>query len=454
MFKYMLLISSFLLAFDMQNVYADTKEEDIVNLPQKSASMIVEDNYNAWRKNVSNKLIQKCEAEKKDTTLPECNFSTNITYGDANVKVKSNNVNWVNARSMAYNEALVNALAKIALEQSTTNQNVILKELIDDPTPLDENELKASSRIEALWDKAIAVAGGKLDKKLEELGINPEQYKQANPEKRKTMMKDAVIQRSITKAMADTSGIVPLQTFEGNDANGNYAIRVAVSKSPKRIALVKSMLQEGYKIPANANKKAKKTIDERVIISEDILFNQFGVRLMYDKAGYPVLVSFGQAGAPSDGSETMKAMKIESARNLAKTNARSALTNLLHSSTIFNSVVEQMSQTSADMKMVMENGGIDTEYIETSDYQNSSNTTSKTSSQITNFAGIKEIHNWSYIHPQLGHVVVGTILMWSPQTAARAKGVDQIKDETTEEEKIVTEEQGSSRGIETDDYDF
>ena len=113
MFKYMLMISTVLLSV---NVGMARAEDDIENIPQKSASMLVDDNYNNWRRDVSNKMLSNCEAKGLDTNLPECDFSTNITYGDAIVKVKSDNYKWVDARSMAYTEALIDAYTKIALE--------------------------------------------------------------------------------------------------------------------------------------------------------------------------------------------------------------------------------------------------------------------------------------------------------------------------------------------------
>ena len=94
--------------------------------------------------------------------------------------------------------------------------------------------------------------------------------------------------------------------------------------------------------------------------------------------------------------------------------------------------------------------------IESVDYTNSTDNTSTTRSQITNFAGIRELHSWSYIHPQLGHEVVGTILMWSPKTAAHAKGIKNAKATTTNStpETYNPQESGVQRGVEFDDYDF
>ena len=246
MFKYMLMVSAILLS---ANVCLAATTEEVENIPQKSASMQIDDNYNNWRRNVSNKMLSNCEAKGIDTNLPECDFSANIAYGDAIVKVKSDNYKWIDARSMAYTEALIDAYTKIALEQSTTNQNIILKELIDDQTPLNEEDLKTEQKEGTVWnkiedfagektakqldvllDKAVALTGGKLDQELEKLGIDSTQYKAAPKEKKKTLLKSAITQKSITKALADTSGMIPLQTFEGTDGKGNYAVRVAVSK--------------------------------------------------------------------------------------------------------------------------------------------------------------------------------------------------------------------------------
>ena len=453
MFKYLLWASTFLLCL---NGGVARAEEDFESQPQKSASKQIEENYNNWKNKVSVKLLDNCKAQNIDIYAPQCDFSSNMAYGDAIVPIPADNYKWVDARSLAYTEALVNAYTKVAQEQSTSNQVETIKELIDDQTPLETDALKVKSQAEALWNKILALTGGILDKKLEEVGINPEQYNAASEEKKKTLLKNAITVKSTTKALADTSGLVPVQTFEGNDGNGNYAVRVVVAKSPKRIALVKSMLKNGSNIPPIPNKKSSKTIEQQVVVPEDVLFNQFGVRLIYDPEGYPVLVAFGQAGVANSGSEAMKAIKLESARSLAKTNARNALTNLLRSSTVFKSVVSQVSNSSSEMRLIAGNDGITEEMIENVDVTNSLNEKSTTKSQISNFAGIRELHSWSYTHPKLGHEVVGVILMWSPKTADYAKGMKSATSPTNNNtvDNYNPENAGVQRGLELDDYDF
>lgn len=487
--KYLLFVSSLVLAVNINNAFA---EDEVASIPYKSAEKMVEDVYNGWRKIVSNKLISNCEAKKIDLNAPECDFATNITFGEAHVKVNSNNPKWVDARSMAYTEALVNAYAKVAQEQNITNQVSIIKELIDDQKPLDPGELKAKSKLgvlwdkavgvadsvmneqlasrgvdpnemspdivkaksqlETLWDKALAMADGFMNKKLETLGVNTEEYAQAPLEKKKTLLRSAITERSVSKALADTTGMIPLQTFEGNNGNGEYVIRVAISKSPKRVSLIKSMLRNRASVPADPQKKASKTVDEQVIASDDILFNQFGTRLIYDKEGFPVLISYGQAGVAAGKNDFMRDVKREAAQADARKSAENGLTNLLNSSTVTKSVLDKVSQKSQEMKVVIDKAGSTEELFNEADFNRSLHQTTTTNAQITNFAGIRELHNWSYIHPTLGYEVVGTILMWSPKTAAHAKGISTVSSVTPADYK--PEDPNAKMGVETDDYDF
>ena len=108
------------------------------------------------------------------------------------------------------------------------------------------------------------------------------------------------------------------------------------------------------------------------------------------------------------------------------------------------------------MKLIAGNEGITEEMIENVDVTNSLNEKSTTKSQISNFAGIRELHSWSYTHPKLGHEVVGVILMWSPKTAAYAKGMKSATAPTNNNtvDNYNPENAGVQRGLELDDYDF
>lgn len=451
MTKIFLSVFSFLLlSFSAQ---AADNVEDVV--PEKSARQSIEDNYNDWRKNVSAKMKNNCKTKGLSLRDAKCDFNAMITYGEAKVKVKPSDPNWVNARSMAYSEALIDAYAKVAQEISLTSKNSMVKELLDDQTPPQLDPERANTEFSSLIDKLAAVAGGMLDKKLEELGVDPTQYDKAPVEKRKTLLKDAISKRSEVKAIADTTGMVPLQTFEGKDSDGTYLIRVAISKDTDRIALLKTILRQGERVAPNEAKASDKSLEDRLMLVPELMFSQFGSRLIYDEEGFPVLVSFGQAGVPNRGSSVEKSIGYESAKNLAKTSAIDSMTSLLQSSTTFRNIVNQIASESKDMKIISDKGSVIEEVYEDASYAHSIDSKTATTSQITNFAGTREFHTWSYTLPDTKQEVVGVVMIWSPETASQANSVKKAKASSTTQAPVeVKTMPGTSRGVELDDYDF
>ena len=125
------------------------------------------------------------------------------------------------------------------------------------------------------------------------------------------MLEDAISIEGAKRAISDTSGMIPYQTFEGADIFGNHVIRVVMSMDPNRTALVKSMLSNQGAIQPNMYKISKKSLRDRLLLDKETLFHQFGTRLFYDEKGYPVLVSFGQSSIENETSRAAQAAKLK-----------------------------------------------------------------------------------------------------------------------------------------------
>lgn len=451
----LLLIASSAIADNVNDSMTDI--EEVESTLQKSANEIVEDSYGEWLRELSLKREQYCEAHDLSEYDSHCNVNDSIVFGDASVKLKPSSPKWVDARAMAYNEALLDAYKKVAIQLSLSNQVETLKTLNNDPTPPELNPKKIQSTLDSLMEKTLALSGGKLDAKLKEMGIDPAKYNSEPPSAKKMMLQNTISQTSITRAIADTSGMIPLQTFEGNDNEGNYVIRVVISTQPDRIALAKDILKNGAQVMADSAKKSKKSINSQIILSSDVMFNQFGTRILRDKQGYPVLIAFGQAGVQQGSSNSSK---LDIARSIASTNARNALTNLLNSSTQFKETAKTLVIEFTEMKRTANtDGGYDDSEHTEADLMHWLNSTTKNTSQVTNFAGAKEIHSWTYTHPIYNHKVVGVVMMWSPKTAKQAKEIStgstsKPVSNTYQSDKKIKIQSNVTRGIETDDYDF
>ena len=414
----------------------------------------VEDDYAAWLHQVAIPNLQnKCARKGIDLSLPECTHNA-LFYGDGAVMLSPEHPNWVDARSLAYDKALIKAYQKAAEYLSLNNETKMVQELFQDSQkPTFEDELK--SNLDVLIDKTIALAEGKLDSQLTEMGIDPAKFNAASKSVRKTMLKDAISKQSVKSAIASTTGMIPYQTFEGKDANGNHIIRVVVSTEPDRIDLVKTMLSKREKVMPNTDKKSSKSLYERLVLDKSILVNQFGTRLMYDEYGYPVLVAFGQAGVEKAATHSGIAARAEIAQRKAVSHADAVLTLLLNSTTSSKEMTKEILQHLEEEKLISDqaSASISEELSETDAYDSYIDSKTTVSGRIQNFAGRSEFYNWSYELPKTKHKVTGVILMWSPQTARHAQDIKSGKTSSAVRTNNVSENKLPSkviRGIESD----
>ncbi|MBR6355963.1 MAG: hypothetical protein IKR92_03815, partial [Alphaproteobacteria bacterium] len=384
----------------------------------------VEDAYAAWLWNTAVPNLQKkCVEKGIDLSEPACGKQA-LFEGDGYVRSPQEDPDWVNARSLAYDEALIHAYQKVAEYLSLSTEVKMLSELLNDsekPTLGDDMR----SNVEVLLDKAIAVAGGQLDQKLTELGINPAQFNAAPDSVKKTMLRDAVTKQSVTSAVASTTGLIPYQTFEGKNGGGQHMIRVVVSAEPDRIALVKTILSKQGQVLPNESKKSAKTLYERLVLDKSVLMNQFGTRLMYDEYGYPVLVAFGQAGVEKALSNSGAIARLKLAQKKAVAHADSVLTVLLNSTTATKNITKEVMEHLEDMKLISDKdvGAIQEELSESDTYSSDGNYSTSVSGRISNFTGRSEFYNWVYEIPETKQKVAGVILVWSPRTARHAQDI-------------------------------
>ena len=421
----LLAIAFMILGVDAKCVYAlegdsDNKGIDDIEISQS----IVEDDYASWLHGVAiPNLRKKCEDKGIDLSLPECSQSS-LFYGDGVVMLAPEHPNWIEARSLAYDKALVRAYQKAAEYLSLNNEVKMVQELFrDNEKPKLGDNLK--SNVDVLFDKAVALTGGKIDKELVELGIDPKQFDGASEKVKKTMLKDAISKQSVKSAIASTTGMIPYQTFEGKDQNGNHIIRVVVSTEPDRIALIKTMISKRANVLPDENKKAKKSLYERLVLDKSILFNQFGTRLMYDEYGYPVLVAFGQAGVEKSATHSGRAARSEIAQRKAVAHADQVMTLLLNSTTSSREITKEVLQYLEEESLIANENqdGILEEISETESYNDYLDSKTTVAGRIQNFAGRSEFYNWSYELPNTKQKVAGVILVWSPQTARHAQDV-------------------------------
>jgi hypothetical protein len=391
-------------------------------------------------------------ASKKSITYGSSDASGRIFYkGVETVAVPPENAQWGKQRVSAFEKALLKAQAEFVRDrfgkQMVQQARTMFEDMSDNAEEFPEGQ---KGRLEVIWEKLLALTDAKLNKKLEEVGVDPEEYKSASPKQRKKLFSDAYTKKCLTKAIGDMSGLLPVQTFEANDGKGTYKIGVVLLYSSK-------VKQLAYDISHNRlpllTGRPGKSLNEIVPVSSEVLANQFGVRVLFNEQGQPCLVSYGQWSHNYTGNdERMRERRNESSMMKAKELADSYITTFLSSKMFYEN--EQETGELLEESVAKDSDGNVT-------YENISNVIDKINQKIkveakADMAGRGTFRSVKYKHP-VGHEISIVARVWTMQNLKTTKGVQSWKPESQSTQSggsAVTGEKESSGVKSGQDVDF
>ena len=335
------------------------------------------------------------------------------------VAVDETNPQWAKWRVVAYKKAYMKI--KQAFLESTYGKIVgsTLQEYFNDdsdnrldfPLPGDPRALAKTGEI---WDKLLALTGAKLDRALEDLGIDPTQYKAAPPEQRKTLFKNNLTEKSVTKAAGKLGGLIPIKTFEGFDSKGNYTVGVIAMYYGKLKQLAYDIVKKREPM---LTKKSGSPIGTYLPKTKKELSQAFGVRLVFDETGAPAIISYGQWSYLYKGKNQKKLDRAyEFAEEKAQTESQKQIAQFLNSSAFY----KKMEETTAleEEEAIMDRDGnvrVEDAAVMIDKLQSSMNVRFS-----ADLRGMKRHKRWSYKHPN-GHEIIGIVTVW---TQKNAEGVD------------------------------
>ncbi len=320
--------------------------------------------------------------------------------------------NWGRSRALAYSRAYLNAVGQFVRQrgQRITAESSRLY-FRDDSTNIFA-EAEPGSYLKRIEEKEAVLAEGRLDQALrDELGMTEAEIDRLAPADKVTTLRDQVLQRSLVESVGSAAGLVPVQTFEAIDSEGNSAIGVMVVFST-RMARLAALIADGRRIPPDPE-RAQEPIDVWIgRLSDADLATQFGVRRLWDERGYPVVVSFGQWGWSS---ENLTNRQQDRARRAAERQAEHAASSTLAE---FINVATSFSAESIRGELIEEGtrllpGGLgeDFEDVEIVDVVVEE---AKTRS-VVNLTGLGILRTWSTRHPVAEEQeIVGAVAYWSP----------------------------------------
>ena len=264
----------------------------------RDANRIVQDDMEAWKNThpMARGLLQRGDVL--------------VVEGTAFVALSSDDKRWPKARSLAYQQAFMNAMGEYVSQIRTRVTSRLIQEQFEQD--LDESELTfdpeetVASQVERVVEKLAILGERKLDQALAESGMNAEEIARLTPAQKKTTFSDRLTRRTTREAFGSAAGLVPIKTFEAIDSEGNTAIGV-VAASSRRMRRLATQVARGKSITPDADRARRSIADQLAEVADDELVDQFGVRVYWDEQGYPTLVAFGQWGIFQRGSEQAEA---------------------------------------------------------------------------------------------------------------------------------------------------
>lgn len=354
--------------------------------------------------------------------------------------------NFVRSRTMAYEKAYQKAVAayvsrKFGVETVSQFNTYFSDNSSNRLSPVADSK----STMERIAEKTAQLTEAKLDEGLRAMGVTPNG---SVAEKRK-LAEDTIIKRSQRKAVGSAAGLLPVQTFEGWNEGGQYAVGVVIRGGAETETIAECLR---YKMrPAIVRPEAGCTVDEALPTDEELI-SQFGVRLFFDKKGVPALLSFAQWGSAYTGTDEDAAEDaMDHALMQAEALANEQLTIFINSTI---SVSESSDKSEEKSSSVMfDANGVPTEekVIEYIDKVMKSSVIQGSDTM----RGRSEVRKRVLTHPSSGKKLAVYVMMWSfDQYDAMTRIIEKPKPQVVLPPDAAPQPAGTSGKRRGRSYDF
>jgi hypothetical protein len=351
---------------------------------------------------------------------------TIVEFGTASVPKPGNDPDWAKLRTLAFEEAQLSAQAKIVQAQSSSIQAETVSRLYRagnaEPPPYQPTELDRPGMLPDLMRRLLGVARGRLDAELRELGIDPAAFERTPEPQRHLQMSNAIRIRSTTRAVGELAGFVPVQTFESHDGNGNFRIGVVVVGSARVKAVIQQILTRRGEFQPDMDRAR----DIRALVADRrALVDDFGVRLLYDTAGLPAIVSFAQWGISYRGNDRNR---MEMERDTAAEQVRSAADRQIAEFLAASGQYEATSAAGREIEAVAMRhaDGYDERRPSTVTVTDELLRIMRRRAQVSNLTGLTTLASWTQAHPVTGQRIIGSVRTWS---AAAERDIRSYRDQ-------------------------
>jgi len=370
--------------------------------------------------------------EKRGMTLGVTAKGSYIGWGEAKIGGHTEDIDWGQRRIAAYEKSYQDALAEFVRSTRRVQATETVRKF-DDADYQPDDGATVVSELSLIKDKVLALGEAKLDEALRNQGVDPDQISGKSLKQKQTLMEDSIRRTINTTAFGAISGTRILIQFEDLIDVGVLIVNsMEYREIAKRIAKGQVVGTVGGHDPvADISRQIREAAP-----TDEQFIPMTGVRVMTDKNGDRVLVSFGQWSPAVTTTESQLKIdsKIKAAKLIAYDLADGAITDFIKTTTALdqdtamaaeNSIAELTFRDRKEEDERSDIGGIVRQFINTNGR--------------SDLTGVSRIGDWAVNHPETGHLLVGTILMWSPTLSLLAKS------EPSEEVAPVEPESGKGK---------
>lgn len=324
-----------------------------------------------------------------------------VAVGSAPIPVAPSDQRFAQMRVNAFTKAMLDAKANLAKNlaiEIKTDVSHLYGQGSDLRKQREEAAAAAARKNAGMFSKIKMLVMAKLDAMLEKEGVLPDSKKAAEMA-RKELNSDTFSQLVETSAKAAVSGVVCAKIFE---ENGRLAVVATYSDNTRLLAdafMGYGALQRGAH-PGNLREWLK-------ALTPAQLYPSFGVQIRSDEKGNMVVLSFGQAVAQTDSSQSQR-----NATTRAETLADSYIRQFAGEVVSYATIVENLEQTK-EFPGEMYDATVE-------DFQQ---TALRSASDRLKISGIQTARLWQTKDTRSGKIINGVVRIWSIESSNEAQRV-------------------------------
>lgn len=373
-------------------------------------------------------------------------------YGSAVTRVGTKDPAYPKELVMAFEKAMLDMQGQAVMELYGRQANKKILESYDDDSTnarsisFEDYEGKSQGQLEQLIDKALSFAEHKIDSLLEEEGHSKEELQNYDITERKKLFKDTIKIQSMKEAVAELSGLVPVQTrIIPAGSHVNVGVIAVISDNTRQVANDIGRQRPTYVTGRGMN------IEELLPVSEEGYLNEFGLRYVFDEQGKPMLLSYGRWGVAQQSDNIARSMrKVTNAKERSQMLAEAAIANFISTSINIEQNLETQSINESELEQkanVSLAGLVEKENPEINEVQETLDVMFKniSSRSSMDMKGTSVVKRWQ-VKDENGILHVGSVVTWSYDQLDNAKKIiGQARDMERESHSIKQETQKESQ---------